>query len=116
LLRHLLLLLWLAVYTAYIAYSLATNKLGSSETFHLILTLGCQGLGATIMLWAILLQVIRGYHLASAVGRYEEWLNQTSINKVHFRCLYWMTSVFNFLRIIFLVTMTIVIEVYNEEI
>lgn len=68
------------------------------------------------MLWAILLQVMRGYHLASALGRYEEWLNRTSINKLQFRCLYWMTSVFNFFRILFLITITIVIEVYGKEI
>lgn len=36
-----------------------------------VLALGFQALAAVIMLWAIILQVIRGYKLASAIERYE---------------------------------------------
>lgn len=70
-LRHGLLIFWGAAYTAYIAYALSTHQLPESQTFQLVLALGCQGIAATILLWAILLQVMRGHYLSSAVGRYE---------------------------------------------
>lgn len=49
------------------------------------------------------------------MGRYEEWLNSTAINKGHFRCLYWVASVVNLLRVLFLITISIMIEVYGQE-
>ena len=52
------------------AYSLASDKINTSETYRQILALGFQSLAATIMLWAIVVQVIRGYTFSVALMRY----------------------------------------------
>lgn len=36
----------------------------------MILTLGFQGMGATFMIWAILLQIMSGKRLANALGSF----------------------------------------------
>lgn len=68
--RHLLVALWLAAYSAFVAYILSTKRI-EDEPMQLVLALGCQGIGGSILLWAILLQVIRGHHLSTALGKYE---------------------------------------------
>ena len=48
----------------FIGYGLGTNSFGSSDQiFGNVLALGCQGVGMSIMMWAIILQVHRGYTL-----------------------------------------------------
>lgn len=43
-------------------------------------------------------------------------LKHITIKKIQFRLLYWMTSLFNFLRILFLITLTVIIDLYDKEI
>ena len=109
--RMLAISLWLLVYTIYITYSVMENKFETSRAYQMVLTLGFQGMGATIMIWAILLQIMSGKRLANALGSYEEWMNHISIQKVQFRCLYWVTSLVNIVRISILLFVTIIIEI-----
>ena len=63
-------MLWGAGYSTFVIYSLVSDKLSTSETFQQILALGFQSLAATIMLWAIVAQVLRGHTFSVALMRY----------------------------------------------
>lgn len=109
--RYVVVTLWLMGFTAFVVYSLIDDHLLSSDILRMTLALGCQGFASAFVLLAIIKQIITGNGLARALGRYEQWLNHIAIRKIQFRCLYWITSFLNGLRILYLITLTIMIEI-----
>lgn len=48
------------------------------------MALGCQGIGICIMIWALTLQVYRGYTLKTSISKYKEWVSTGNIKTIKF--------------------------------
>lgn len=80
--RLTVLAVWVICFSAYIGFVFETKDIEKGDWQFYILVLGCQGLGVALELWANILQIIKGYKMSKALGRYEEWVSSLPIRKV----------------------------------
>jgi len=106
--------LWTIAYSAFITYGLVTQSF-VKNTYKQILVLGCQGISAAIILYALFLQLYHGHTLKSSINKYKEWMNTISISLLQFKCLYYISTILNVLRIGYLIAITIIVDIYQSE-
>ena len=77
-----MLLICAAAFTAFVIWGEVSDSLNPDTAASAVLALGCQGLAVVLVLWANIMQIIKGHSMSVALKRYEDWVSSLSTKKI----------------------------------